>query len=545
VGEHTIGTYLIEQLAAHGVQHIFGVPGDYVLRFYQLLEQHGMQIINTCDEQGAGFAADAYARLGGLGAACVTYGAGGLKLTNVIAQAFAERVPVVVISGAPGLREWRAHPLLHHSVRDATSQLKVFEQITAAAAMLDDPATASHEIDRVLSAALQTKRPVYIELPRDMIALPAVPLPAPDPVPLTSDPGSLDEAVREAVGRLCAAEQPLILAGIELHRFGYQDLVADLARRSNIAVAGTLLGKSSISEREPFYIGLYQGAMSREEVRAYVESSDCVLLLGVWPTDLDLGGFTARLDPRRCITASNERVSVGYHTYEQVRLADFLQQVCTATFPPRALDGVPRPAMPAPSPCLPDDPITIAELYRQLGAFLTTDMVVIADPGDAMFAAGDLLTGRNEFLAPSYYASLGFAVPAAVGAQLACPALRPLVLVGDGAFQMTGIELSTAVRFGLDPIVILPNNGGYATERLILDGAFNDILPWHYSHLPDLLGAGHAVAVETACQLEQALAAARDHRGSYQLIEVRLQPGDISPALRRLAAQLAAQSASA
>jgi indolepyruvate decarboxylase len=137
---------------------------------------------------------------------------------------------------------------------------------------------------------------------------------------------------------------------------------------------------------------------------------------------------------------------------------------------------------------------------------------------------------------------LGYAVPAAIGAQLARPELRPLVLVGDGAFQMTGLELSTAVRFGLDPIVIVLNNGGYATERPILDGTFNDILPWRYSRLPDVLGAGAAVAVDTVRQLEAALAAARDRRGAFHLLEIRLSAGDTSPALRRLTAQLAAQS---
>jgi indolepyruvate decarboxylase len=543
MAEHTIGTYLIDQLAAHGVQHVFGVPGDYVLRFYQLLEQRGLPIINTCDEQGAGFAADAYARLRGLGVVCITYGVGGLKLTNAIAQAFAERVPVVVISGAPGLGERRAHPLLHHSVRDATSQLRVFEQITEAAVVLDDPVTAAYEIDRALSAALQAKRPIYIELPRDMLSVPAVPLLAVDPVPPASDPGSLDEAVREAAARLSAAERPVIVAGVELHRFGHQDLVADLARRSNIPVADTMLGKSVIGEHEPFYLGLYQGAMSHDEVRDYVEGSDCVLLLGVWPTDVDLGVFTARLDPSLCIAACDEQVSVGYHGYARVRLADFLIRLCAVAFPPRTLDGVPHPPVPARTPCGPDDRITVTELYRQLGAFLTTDMVVIADPGDAMFAAADLLTGRNEFLAPSYYLSLGYAVPGAVGAQLACPALRPLILVGDGAFQMTGMELSTAARFGLDPIVIVLNNGGYATERPILDGTFNDILPWRYSRLPELLGAGRAVAVDTACQLEAALAAARDRGRGFYLLEIRLSAGDMSPALRRLTAQLAAQTA--
>lgn len=95
-----VGDYLIERLRAHGVEHVFGVPGDFVLGFMKDLEESPLTLITTCDEQGAGFAADSYARLRGLGAVCVTYGVGGLKVTNTTGQAYAEESPVLVISGA-------------------------------------------------------------------------------------------------------------------------------------------------------------------------------------------------------------------------------------------------------------------------------------------------------------------------------------------------------------------------------------------------------------------------------------------------------------
>src|SRR5438094_10171753 len=166
----TIGEYLIQRLYANGVRHVFGIPGDYVLGFYEMLQQSKLRIINTCDEQGAGFAADAYARVRGLGAVCITYCVGGLKVANTTAEAFAEKSPVVVISGAPGMKEREKNPLLHHKVREFDTQKKVFEQLTIASTVLSDPQTAFAEIDRVLHAALRFKRPVYIELPRDMIA---------------------------------------------------------------------------------------------------------------------------------------------------------------------------------------------------------------------------------------------------------------------------------------------------------------------------------------------------------------------------------------
>src|ERR1041385_6265618 len=169
-----IGEYLIQRLHDHGVRHVFGIPGDYVLGFYEQLRQSPLRTINTCDEQGAGFAADAYARVRGLGALCVAYCVGGLKVANTTAEAFAEKSPVVVISGAPGMKEREKNPLLHHKVREFDTQKKVFDELTIASTVLDDPQTAFQEIDRVLHAALRYKRPVYLELPRDQIGVPGI-----------------------------------------------------------------------------------------------------------------------------------------------------------------------------------------------------------------------------------------------------------------------------------------------------------------------------------------------------------------------------------
>src|SRR2546428_455297 len=207
----SIGEYLIQRLYAHGVRHIFGIQCDYVLGFYHLLERSKLQIVNTCDEQGAGFAADAYARVRGLGAVCVTYCVGGLKLANTTAEAFAEKSPVVVISGAPGIKEREKNPLLHHKVREFDTQKKVFEQLTVASTVLSDPQTALQEIDRVLHAALRFKRPVYIELPRDLVSVPGIPYYQPREIHETSDAGSLAAALTEAEEMINRAKKPVII----------------------------------------------------------------------------------------------------------------------------------------------------------------------------------------------------------------------------------------------------------------------------------------------------------------------------------------------
>jgi indolepyruvate decarboxylase len=537
----SVGEYLIQRLHAHGARHVFGIPGDYVLAFYDLLSRSKLRIINTCDEQGAGFAADAYARVRGLGVVCVTYCVGGLKVANTTAEAFAEKSPVVVISGAPGVKEREKNPLLHHKVREFDTQKKVFEQLTIASTVLSDPQTAFEEIDRVLHAALRYKRPVYIELPRDQVFVPGIPHHKTVDFHERSDPGSLKAALAETEEMINSARKPVILADVEVHRFGLQDQVLQLVEKTRIPVAATVLGKSVIGEQHPLYLGIYEGAMGRDDVRQYVESSDCVIMLGAFMTDINLGIYTAHLDPARSISATSEKLSVRYHTYEEVRFKDFVRGLLGLRLRRRLSGRIPRPApVEATPPGSPSRRLTVKRLFQRLNSFLSKNTVVIADVGDALFGATDLfIRERTEFLAPAYYTSMGFAVPACIGAQMANPKLRPLVLVGDGAFQMTGMELATVARYKLNPVVVVLNNNGYGTERHMQDGPYNDVWPWQYHRVPDVLGAGHGFVVETEEDLDIALNEARRLHDSFCVLEVRLPKLDRSPALDRLASRLA------
>lgn len=536
-----IGDYLIERLLELGVRHVFGIPGDYVLGLNKKLEESELAFITTCDEQGAGFAADAYARLNGLGVACVTYCVGGLKLANSTAQAFAEKSPVVVISGSPGVGERFNNPLLHHMVKDFDTQLSIFRELTLASTVLDDPQTAQSEIDRVLNAAITQKRPVYIELPRDRLNTPIVTGRSQTAVTPQNDPHALAEALAEAVAMINGAERPVVIAGVEMHRFGLHRPLMQLLSSAKLPFASTILGKSAVDESSPWYMGLYEGAAGPEAVWRYVESSDCLILLGTFMTDLNLGMYTARLEVDRTIYATSERLSIRRHFYEHVSLQGFLEGLIQAD-----LQVTPPPALPhpLPPPAFKADPaqrMTVKRLFEAMNAFLQEEpAIVIADPGDALFGGADLVLGREtHFLSPAYYTSLGFAVPASIGASFADPSRRPVVLVGDGAFQMTGIELSTAAKYGLKPIVIVLNNAGYGTERPMIDAAFNDVQPWAYAELPKLLGAGHGFRISTEAELESALQAARRLADDLCILEVILEPDDISPALQRLTSTLA------
>ena len=539
-GPQTIGDYLIRRLQDYGLKDMFGIPGDFVLQFYGMLEESPIRVIGMTREDSAGYAADSYARVNGLGAVCVTYCVGGLSLCNSIAGAFAERSPVVVISGAPGIEERRNDPLLHHRVRDFNTQREVFEKITVAGAALDDPLTAFRDIDRCLEAAVRYKRPVYLELPRDRVQTAAVMPHEPVAAKPKSDKDALREALDEAARLINSCQKPVIIAGVEMHRFGLRNEVLRLAERCDIAMCSTLLGKSVVRETHPLYVGVYEGAMGRETVREFVEDSDCVILLGTFMTDINLGIFTANLDPGRCIYATSEKLRIRHHHFHNVVLSDFVKGMAKADLKPpkRALPKRKDPHGEAYQP-QPDAPMTVKRLFARLNQVLDEDMVLIADVGDSLFGASDLtISQHTQFIAPAYYTSMGFAVPAAIGVQVANEKLRPIVMVGDGAFQMTGTELSTALRHGFNPIVMVLNNKGYTTERFLQDGPFNDVLNWNYHRLPDLLGGGWGFEVRTEADFEKALSAALANRDTFSLLNIHLDPLDISPALERLAKRL-------
>jgi len=284
---------------------------------------------------------------------------------------------------------------------------------------------------------------------------------------------------------------------------------------------------------------LYEGGLSREQVRQYVEGSDCIILLGVLLTDLDLGIFTAHLDQGKSIYSTSEKTSIRFHTYNAVYLNGFLQGLLKADIHRRPDQEIPHPAPLSVFQPLPDTRITVQRLFQRLETIFDGSTFVIADTGDAMFASADITIPRaNEFMSSAYYATLGFAVPASIGVQLALPHLRPLVLVGDGAFQMTGMELSTAARYGLNPIVIVLNNSGFGTERPMLDGKFNDVAPWQFAHLPDIFGAGKGFEVLTEEDFEKALTAARDYTEGFCILDIHLDPYDFSPVLQRMTGAL-------
>ena len=313
------------------------------------------------------------------------------------------------------------------------------------------------------------------------------------------------------------------------------------ARRKCVGIASTLLGKSVIREDHPLYAGVYGGLIARDEVQQFINASDCLLILGSILSDVeDLNADSPLLSEGRTIHATADRVAIKHHRYDAIRFQDFVKALVTNPLP-----SFPSRPLPAPLPVTQgtiatDAPVTLNGLFRHLDSLLNEHTLVIADVGESLFAAADLHVHRRfEFLSPAYYTSMGFAVPAAVGASFADPSLRPIVLVGDGAFQMTGTELSTAVRYGQTPIVIVLNNRGYSTEREILEGPFNDVHEWHYERICDMIGGGVGTRIKTQGEFERGLTAALADSSHLHVMNVLLDPADRSAGMIRLAHRLA------
>lgn len=531
-GAMNLAESLLTALRDHGAGEIFGIPGDFALPLFEQIERSRILPLYTLShEPGVGFAADAAARhRGGLGVAAVTYGAGALNLVNAVAGAYAERVPLVVISGAPAAHEAASGLQLHHQVKTLDSQWRVYAEITAAQARLDDAATAPAEIARVLAVARERSRPVYIEVPRDMAAVPCrpvQPLPAAQP-----DREAVAACADEVLQRLHAAQRPVLMVGVEVRRYGLEASVAELARRLALPTVTSFMGRGLLAGAGAPLIGTYLGVAGEPRVTAEVEASDGLLLLGVIVSDTNFAVSRQRIDLRRAVQAIDGEVRLGYHVYPQVPLAALVDALLERVPAGRATRIVPPPAPPiAGCPC-DDAEVTPRDIACALNDLLRRDgpRTIVSDIGDCLFTALDL--SPTALLAPGYYATMGYGVPAALGVQ-AATGERPIVLVGDGAFQMTGWELGNAGRHGSDPIVIVFNNGAWEMLRAFQpQSRFNELCRWDFAAMAQGMG-GDGRRVHTRRELVQALRDASATRGRFQLLDVQLASGAMSDTLQR------------
>lgn len=539
-GTMPLGDFLVAYLQKIGVTHLFGIPGDLVLRlFLRFGRRRGLEIVTLSHEPGVGFAADAYARATGrIGVVCVTYGAGGHNMVNPVAGSFAERVPLLVLSGGPGDEERKLGTLIHHQAKEIESQLRMYRELTCTAAVLDDPRTAAETFHEVVQRIWCERRPGYVEVHRDMVERRIV-------VPkellewdgglryARSDERNRDEAVRDAAARWNAARRPFVTVGIEAYRYGLDREVRTLAEKLGAPVATTVLSKGAFPEDHPLFMGVHIGGISPKPMLRRVDRADLVLNLGAMRTDMELGSRPPQVTRDRSIWAVSGRVHVSHHTYDDVQIRDFVRGLLRAKLRRhrervRYCDNLPPPAKDA------TKPLRVTDLLHEVNRFLADrkGWFVVAESGDMLFAGLDVRAPRDGgYLAQGFYASMGFGVPGAIGAQLG-GAGRPLVLSGDGAFQMTGPEIAQAPRYGLAPVVIVVNNGGWQIFRPVVEQTeLLDVPSWPYAQLARLWG-GQGFRVETPKALRAALAEAATLK-TFVVIEALVPPDDHSPISRK------------
>ena len=522
---------LLTALRERGARQIFGIPGDFALPFFRIAERSGILPLHTLSHEPAvGFAADGAARAGqGLGVAAVTYGAGALNMVNAVAAAYAERSPVVVLSGGPGKREAGSGLLLHHQAKTLDSQLEIYREITCDQVRLDDAARAPADVARVLDACVRQSRPVYVELPRDMVAAPCAAVPP--PAPATLDEAALDACAGEVLARLAGARAPVLMAGIEVRRFGLEEKVAELARRLAIPTVTSLMGRGLLAHADAPLLGTYMGVAGDPRLTELVETSDALLLLGEIVCDTNFAISERRIDLRRTIHAWEGEVKLGYHVYLDVPLPALVDALLART-PSSARHFDPeRPSHPR-GLVADDAPIAPTDIAAALNDLMARHgkLPIAADMGDCFFTAMDV--DHTALVAPGYYATMGFGVPAALGVQ-AATGRRPVVLVGDGAFQMTGWELGNCRRNGWDPIVVVLNNRSWEMLRTFQpESSFNDLDDWRFAEVAPALG-GDGVRVSTRAELVGALERAHATRGRFQLIDAVIPRGVLSRTLSR------------
>ncbi|MHB9858938.1 alpha-keto acid decarboxylase family protein [Streptomyces sp. YIM S03343] len=532
----TVGRYLVDRLRQVGLEHLFTIAGDYSIEWLnRYVAPGGINIVEEVNEVNAGYAADGYARMKGIGALCVTYSAGALCAVNAVAGAYVEKVPLVLINGTPSIKKTLTFEQTgfsaHHFITGRETDLQSFEHLTTAAIRIDNPDLAPGLIDYALTRCISERRPIYIELLQDMVDLECEPPRGVlEPTRKLSDETSLQQSVARISAQLESAENPLIWLGVEIDRSGLQDKAMTLIRQLNVPFVTELLSKAVLSEDDPLFAGVFDGQASSKAVMDLVDASDFVLALGVWLTDINALGWDPDYD--KTAFASFDAVKFGTYFGGQVALEHLIDGILAETIAPKTPKLPEKPAHTAPTVDEADF-ITYQGFYNYIQQYVDRDTIVSADASMNYF--GSLLLdvpSPGGFIVQSSYSSIGYSAPAATGICLAKhPDQKVIVLSGDGGFQMTAQCLSTQTRFGLDPIVFVIDNGVYAVEQWLADAAvFHSAEPfyrpcllhrWNYSMLADVFGC-QGWEVSTYGELGDAMKGALENSGSPSLIQVRV-----------------------
>lgn len=540
--EVTVGAYLASRIENLGIQDYFAIPGDFnLILLDEFLKNPNLRMINCCNELNAGYAADGYARARGISALVVTYSVGSLSCVNAVAGAYAEDLPIIVISGGPNTLSSMHHPNLHHTLGncDYTYVRDIYEKITVHTEIIRDPTNAPHQIDHAIAIALKKSKPVYLEIACNISN---AKVSAPHPLNFFhrphSDPKTLHAAVEHAARFLNSAVKPLLVVGGKTRACRGTELAESLADHSQYAVACMADAKGYFSEAHPNFIGIYWGFVSTPGCGETVESSDAYMFVGPRFTDYSTVGYTSLIKASKLVLVAPDFVQVEGQTYAQVYLSDFLEALTPKLKPnPTSLEIYNRVKTTTEPPISqgPKAPLSTARLFARIQKMLTKDSAVIAETGDSWFNGNRLHLPKGcGYEVQMQYGSIGWSVGALLGYATACPKKQVIGLIGDGSFQMTAQEVSTFIRYNIPAILFLLNNSAYTIEVQIHDGPYNVIQNWHYSKLIDVFSRGktkgQGFVVTNEKELNEAIEKAAGFEG-ISFIEVILDRDDCNKSL--------------
>jgi indolepyruvate decarboxylase len=534
----TVIQYVLDRLKAIGISDVFGVPGDYAFPVNDAIcNDPDIRWIGCTNELNAAYAADGYARIKGMAALCTTYGVGELSAINGIAGAYAEHLPIFHLVGAPRMAVQTSRATMHHTLGNGEYDLfhRMTEPVVCASAIMT-PQNVAYETERLIAEALFHRRPVYMAFPADYANQPVLGSAEPIPAP-KSDLAALGAAIAAILSALDSAKTAVALPGILVARSSLKEEMQALIDKSGLPFATMFMDKSVLDERQPGFVGMYDGAIMTEEVRAFVESRDVALAIGTIASDFNTGAFTACLDPARTISIGHHHVHVGGKTFANVELGDVLKALA-AKLSTRDWDKISAGSL-GEKEGSGKDPITVQALYPRWAEFLKPGDIVVGETGTASMGLGFALMPKGAtFHNQTLWGSIGWATPAAVGAAAAAPDRRVVLVTGDGSHQLTAQEIGQFGRLGLKPVVFVLNNNGYLIERLLCKDpeiAYNDIAPWRYTELPHALGCDgwFTARVTTCAEFDAALEqAGKADSGVY--IEVVTDTYAASPLAKKL-----------
>ncbi len=566
--ECTVSRYLALRLAELGIGHLFAVPGDYAGHFLTTIDIEGQALgitrVGTCNELEAGYSADAYARLRGCGAACVTFGVGTFSLLNALAGSYVEQLPVILIVGSPSSSarnvERREGVLFHHSTGTLSADEDSVRNVTVAREVVRDPLSAPEQIDRALRAALTWRRPVYIEVTANVWKLPcSTPQGRIEAGPLPTLQASIDAALDATLKHLWAAKNPCIWVGQEVQRFGLQDLLMEIVDETKMPWATDLLAKGILPENAPGFVGCYDGASANEKTRRLVESADWLLGLGNMVTDDFLG--LVKDSYGTMSLAWNNSIRVGTSVWDCAPLRAFMEQLLVRLrekrygAPPAAvkllaaagtLEHSKVRALLSQTRADPNTPVTYARFFERIEKWVDDSMVLMADTTIALYSAAELpVNVRDGFIAQAAWNSIGYTTGACLGVGFAGER-RAVVFTGDGGFQMVCQALSDVVRAKHGTVVFIFDNELYGIEQAFVNAKyftegeppelFDLLHGWDYAQLPAVFGGGWGATVRTMSELEAALQATRENTGTLSIIALKIASTDITPQMLAVAA---------